>query len=388
MVEFNGSKHTSKNRQIYQIRSYQIGQTFSSPFFVWFTVGLFESRRSNFCWFNPWGLSDGSLKVGSMGSFPGIVGRLAMLQAWHKKWHIHEPSINPAAMNSGWSWEGLRWALSVATVFSATRRSVSPPGKSSRFCTFESRICKLSLDSAKVASRKCTKISARWHKDLWSHIIEPSLVWGVVLYLLLGMEVWTWAEIGVFWNLLITASPNLDVSWRFQNSWHQWIKFCKTFRFTEKFFRCLWICSLPQGRLGRSTSLALKFLERRRDPAMEPATTWVNEMFVVLLRGLVILRSLQVALETVELIANIFVSSYDPMLALSGFRVWRGGIQVFEPCHLAGRLPHLHVQPDVYSVNAAMASVDWPNALALLESVADADAVSYSTCISISIFNK
>lgn len=97
-----------------------------------------------------------------------------------QKWHIHEPSINPAPMNSGWSWEGLRWALSVATVFSATRRSVSPSGKSSRFCTSESRICKLSLDSAKVASRKCTKISARWHKDLWSHIIEPSLVWGVV----------------------------------------------------------------------------------------------------------------------------------------------------------------------------------------------------------------
>ena len=60
------------------------------------------------------------------------------------------------------------------------------------------------------------------------------------------------------------------------------------------------------------------------------------------------------------------------------------GPKVFEACHLAGRLPDLHVQPDVYSANAAMASVDWPNALALLESVADADAVSYSTCISIS----
>lgn len=53
---------------------------------------------------------------------------------------------------------------------------------------------------------------------------------------------------------------------------------------------------------------------------------------------------------------------------------------------LLERLPELALQPDLFSLNAAMASVKWSEALRLMASLSEInlepDAISFSTCIS------
>ena len=157
----------------------------------------------------------------------------------------HPSTLLPLGpMNPGWSWEGLPWTLSVATVFSATR-TPSVAGKSSRFC--QSCMLKMYKNIRQMTQRPV--ITYQWtFTCVGSRICSWEWKYGYKVCL------------EISW---ITPSPNLDVS-RFQNSWNQWIKFTKHFdsqKFSPDF------CGFaPQGRLGRSTSLALKFLERLRDP--------------------------------------------------------------------------------------------------------------------------
>lgn len=125
------------------------------------------------------------------------------------------------------------------------------------------------------------------------------------------------------WKLLITPSPNLDVFWRFQNSWNQWIKFRKHFDSQKSSPDFCGFAVCHKAAWVEVPRWPWSSWKGARDPAMKPSTTLGWE-FLLELRDLIRLKiNAEHNRRWVDCIK--MVSSYDPMLSLSILRVWHGG---------------------------------------------------------------